>query len=114
MALLRLATDETTNIPLDEDGSFITVKADISKRVFRQIVAAMPKTVEGQDITPEEGMEFQQNLFTIFVVGWSLPVEPTVDNYLDLSEDAGRAVDEAVAKHFESLTVAKEEATKSA
>lgn len=114
MALLRLVGDATKPIPLGEDGDYIVVKSDISKRVFNRLLGIMPRQkAEGEDFTIEDGLNFQQSLFDIFVVGWSLDVPATLDNYLDLSTEAAEAVDAAVAKHFESLTLTKDESTKS-
>jgi hypothetical protein len=59
-------------------------------------------------------MEFQSTLFRVFVTGWSLDVEASIDNYMNLNREAGDAVDAALAKHFESLTPSDKEAAKSA
>lgn len=117
MALLRLANDETKKITLGDDpNEFIVVKSDISKRQFIQLIKSMPEGVTDENpITLDQGVAFQTTLFDTFIVDWSLSDVPaTVDNYLNLSREAAEAVDEAIAKHFESLTPSKDEATKSA
>lgn len=115
MSLLRLANDETKKIQLGDDpGDWIEVKADISKREFIALIKKMPEGVsEENPLTLDQGMAFQQDLFEAFIVQWSLDVEPTVDNYLNLGRSAADAVDAAIADHFASLTPTKDDATKS-
>lgn len=115
MALLRLASDATTNLPIgDDETDFITVRADISKRTFNKLIGLMPDVEEGATLTIEQGLTFQRDLFETFVVGWSLDTPPTVDAYLDLEKTAADAVDVAIGKHFEGLSPDKDDATKSA
>lgn len=115
MSLLRLAkSNATKRIDLSEDGDYIEVVADLSKRRFNELVSSMPSDVAETGLTIPQAIEFQRVLFETFVVGWSLDAEVSNSNYQELSKEAGDAIDSAVAKHFESLTPSQEENSKSA
>lgn len=110
MSILRKASTGTVKIMLD-DTDHIEVREEISKRDFNRFVGFMParEMAEGATLTVAEATELQKGLFEALVVGWSLPVPPTIEEYLALSSDAAAAVDEAVANHFKALSPSKEE-----
>lgn len=113
MSKLRLASADTKRIELgDED--FLVVKNDLSKRDFNGILKLLPPDYDSDSgFTFGQASDFACALFDCIVTGWSLDVEPTVENYLDLAQDAASAVDQALAEHFNSLTPSAEERTKS-
>jgi len=113
MGILRLASDETKRIDLgDED--YLDVRTDISKRDFNKILRALPEQFDAdKGFTVVEADEFTVPLFDMLVVGWSLPVEPTVDNYKSLARESATEVDRILVEHFNSLSPTKEETTKS-
>lgn len=113
MGKLRLASTDTVTLDLG-DGDSITVRSDITKRVFNSLVAHMPSDFdEKKGLTPAQGVEFQKGLFEALVVGWSMPIPASVENYLDLAPEAAAVIDTALADHFSKLTPSRDESTKS-
>jgi len=129
MGLLRSANDETKKLPLmipavpaedgtvgepTDSGDWVEVKKDVSKRAFKRIVEVMPENVTSDtQLTTAQALQFQQQLFEILVVGWSLDIAPSVDAYLDQPVDASNAIDTALSEYFASLTPGADDATKS-
>ena len=110
MGILRRASTETKQIDLDE-GDFVVVRMDISKRDFNRFIAYLPgRTVSEEDgMTPSEATELQKGLFETLVTAWSLDTEPTVEAYMDLSNEGATAIDTVLAEHFKSLQPTKQE-----
>lgn len=104
MGILKKASTETKRIELD-DSDYIEVRADISKREFNILAGNMPTGVQedGSGLSLTDATKFQEFLFGALVTGWSLPEKATTEAYNGLSAEAAQAVDEALAKHFESL-----------
>jgi tRNA isopentenyl-2-thiomethyl-A-37 hydroxylase MiaE len=104
MGILRTASTATKDILLDETD-YIKVRADLSKRDFNDLVTHMPQGVEkdGTGLSLADATKFQEYLFGALVVGWSLDVPATVEEYNNLSADAGQAIDAKLGEHFESL-----------
>lgn len=113
MGKLRLASGDTKRLDLG-DGDYLEVSADLSKRQFNELMSYMPnRTVsEESGLTPTEGAEFTRGLFTAFVKGWSLPDEPTIENYDRLATEAASIVDTALVEHFRELTPTDDERLK--
>jgi hypothetical protein len=119
MSILRLATATPKRIPLSEDGDYIDVRSEISKRTFNELIQLMPKGLDGSEESTKnmdmaDAFRFQNDLFRIFVTGWSLEADPTPENYEELERSAGEAVDKALGDHFASLAPSDKEADKSA
>jgi len=104
MGILRTASTATKEILLDETD-YIRVRADLSKRDFNDLVTHMPQGVEkdGTGLSLADATKFQEYLFGTLVVGWSLDVPATVEEYNNLSADAGQVIDAKLGEHFESL-----------
>jgi tRNA isopentenyl-2-thiomethyl-A-37 hydroxylase MiaE len=104
MGILRTASTETKTIMLDEED-FIKVRADLSKREFNELVSHMPSGVakDGEGLSLADATKFQEYLFGALVVGWSLDVPATVEEYNNLSAEAGQEIDVKLGEHFESL-----------
>lgn len=104
MGILRKATDEIKRIPLDETD-YIVVRADITKREFNALAGSMPPVSEGgAGLSVAQAAGFQRVLFETLVIEWSLSEgKPTLDEYDELSAEAGLVVDTKLAEHFESL-----------
>lgn len=109
MPLLRLANTEVKRINLDDEGSYIEVSPDITRRDFTRLIALSPDEAE---VSTERGLKMIEELFRIFVRGWSLDVEPSLEAYYDLPNDATSAIDAKLVEHFNSLTVGEPEAKK--
>ncbi len=111
---MRLVKSTNTKLDLG-DGDYIEVVADISKRTFNDLVAAMPQDVDEKGMTPKQGTEFQSAVFGAFVRGWSVededgnPVPADVQRYLDLPNEFAQKIDEKLLDHFNALTVTPDE-----
>ncbi len=105
MSILRKASEGTKTIKLvEDDDDYIVVRADISKREFNALAAAMPNNGQGGELTIPEAVVFTKFLFETLVVGWSLDdTKPTGEAYDELSAEGATAVDAILAAHFESL-----------
>lgn len=121
MGLLRLVdTNATTRINSD-DGDWIEVRANLSKREVDTILASMPESLV-RSATRPDGSEYTfdfgdssamaRSLFGALMVGWSLDAPCTVENYLSLSSDAGSWIDAQLFTHFNSLQMNKSESGK--
>jgi hypothetical protein len=109
---LRRARDESTRIEL-EDGDWLEVRADISKRDFNNLVKSMPQDIDAtKGFTPGQATEFGSALFTTLVLGWSSEDEPTVENYLALKREDADTIDTKLSEHFNAFTVPAEEQSK--
>lgn len=116
MGILRKASVETTRIYLGDEADgeqrdWLDVRTEISKRDFNRFINYLPgRTVSKDDkLTPGEAVELQKGMFEALVVGWSLSVPATVDEYELLETEGASAVDEALANHFNSLRPNKQE-----
>ena len=104
MGLLRVASQESKTITLGEEGDFIVVRSDISKRDFNALAARMPQGVADGNVSFSQASEFSGFLFGALVTGWSLSEgTPTVEEYEGLSAEGANAIDAALADHFSSL-----------
>ena len=102
MGILRKVSEETKTILLDETD-FVEVRADLSKRDFNTLAAAMPNKAQGSELTIAEATAFSGKLFEALVVGWSLSIPPTIEEYYTLSAESGTAIDGVLAEHFGTL-----------
>jgi hypothetical protein len=111
MALLRKASVETKRLPLGEDGDYIEVRTEISKRDFNRFIGFMParEVTESTGMTAVEALELQKGLFEVLVTGWSLEEPATVEAYEGLENEGATAIDTALAEHFKSLSPSKAE-----
>lgn len=113
MPILRKANTEPQQIPLDDEGSYISVTTDVTKGQFNALVEAMPQDVDDEKgLTPSQGTGLQTALFKTFVIGWSLDAEPTVEEYLGLPREAADAIDEALMTHFSKIQVGESDRKK--
>lgn len=104
MGILRTAATTTKTLMLDETD-YIEVRTDISKREFNELIANMPAGVEkdGTGLSMADATKFQEYLFGALVVGWSLDTAASIEEYNNLSAEAGQAVDEKLGQHFENI-----------
>ena len=118
---LRLASRKTTVLDLGEGGELV-VRTDISKGDFEALLARLPVDMGGGDntgFTPLEADNFTTGVFAMLVTGWNAtdedgnPVDPTVENYLQLPREATTILDAKLLDYFNSLSVTTEEKTKS-
>jgi len=113
MGVLKLASNETKRLDLDEE-SFLEVRTGVSKRQFRQLLDQLPDNWDSdRGFTPGQADDFSTSLFEMMVTGWSLSEPANVENYLELDRTASAAVDAALIEHFNALTPSQEERSKS-
>lgn len=114
MAKLRLASQETRRIDLG-DGDYLDVRKELSKNDYHKLLVRMPDDFgqENRDWRAAEIDDFMTALFETYVTGWSLPVPPTVENYLDLERAAATAVDSAISASWNDEGVSDTERSKS-
>lgn len=110
---LRLVGRDLESISLG-DNDWIKVKKELSKRDFLRIMETVPADKMEEDegkvrFSIAQAIDFQKMLFDILVEEWSLDVEPTVENYLDLNREGADAIDKALTEHFQMLVPSKEE-----
>lgn len=118
---LRLASRKTTTLDLGEGGELV-VRTDISKGSFNALLARLPTDMDGENanFTPLEADNFTTGVFGMLVVGWNAtdedgnPVDPTVENYLQLPREVTTVIDSQLLEYFNSLSVSETEKKSSA
>jgi len=113
---LRLASRKTTTLDLGEGGELV-VRTDISKGSFNALLARLPQDMSGSDnqFTPLEADNFTTGVFGMLVTGWNAtdedgnPVDPTVENYLQLPREVTSVIDEKLLDYFNGLSVSEPE-----
>lgn len=105
MPLLRRASNAPKKIELDNEGSYIEVNEDITRRQFNKLADALPDNIGDDSFTAAQGVGIQSVLFETFVIGWSLDAEPTIEEYEGLPQDAAAAIDDALMRHFGNVQV---------
>ena len=110
-SLIRLARTEGINLPVGDDGDFVIVREELTKKERNALIKKMPDraNIGETGMTVAEGVEFQNDLFEALVLGWSADMEASVENYLALPPAATDAIDEVLAKHFADMVPSKEE-----
>lgn len=111
MSLIRLANTAGTNLPIGDEGDYITVREEIDKRTRNALMKMMPMrdNLEETGLTIDEGLDFQTNLFEALVIGWSSDLACTTDNYLGLPPEATDAIDVVLADYFSKMMPSAEE-----
>jgi len=113
MGLLHIV-DQTETTQIDgEDGDFVIVRTNLTKRDMNTIVRGIPRsamTEEGDNL--EMALQTPEVLFGVLVTGWSLDVPPTVENYGLLPPEATNWLDGVLLEHFNSMSLTKEESGK--
>lgn len=115
MSVLKKATTETTRLPIGDEGDWLEVRAGLSKRDFNRFVNYMPTRSVDEDnpLNAGEAMSFATGLFEALVISWSAePTNPSVNDYLDLEQEAAGLIDSALMEHFQSLTPSQDEVNK--
>jgi hypothetical protein len=113
MGILRLASTDTKRVDLG-DGDYLEVRSDLSKRDFNGILKGLPADYDtDKGFSPGQADDFTIALFQTLVVGWSLDVPASVDNYLSLERSAATAVDEALMAQLNSISPDAKERAKS-
>jgi hypothetical protein len=118
---LRLVPKTTVRLDIGDDGDYIDVREDISRRQFNALLGKLPAEGLGDEgtISFSVASTFSEGLFDAFVEGWSVedakgkPVAATVDNYNELSRESSQLIDTAISEHFNSLTPDSQEQDKS-
>jgi hypothetical protein len=116
----QLVSRKTTVLTFDEGGELV-VKTDISKGDFNALLARLPTDMGGDDngFTPLEADNFTTGVFAMLVTGWNAtdadgnPVDPTVENYLQLPRDVTAIIDAKLLDYFNSLSVTEADKSKS-
>lgn len=115
MGLLKLAGTETTKVFTEDQEDWIELRASVSKGTINTLLSSLPDSMMQRAADGSTSYSFKeatsttQALFGSLVVGWSLPVEASVENYLALDNKAGDWVDSSLYNHFNSLQMSKDE-----
>jgi len=103
MSIFRKATEETKQLSIGDEGDFLVVRADISKREFNALAAKMP-TGGGENISIAQAADFTAVLFDTLVLAWSGGEgKPSGEDYLNLTAGVATLIDAALSEHFASL-----------
>jgi hypothetical protein len=121
MGFLRLADTSATKKIEHKDGDYIEVRANLSKREINSILGSLPGEVFAEAMKKSDSKDQSMTvgfraisetavaMFKTFVVGWSLPDAPTVDNYLALDPEPAAWVDGVLMEHWDSIQLRKDE-----
>jgi hypothetical protein len=116
MGFLELVNTTETKRFEHESGDWIEVKANVSKREVNAIAKRLPTSAyaENEDgsWTAEVAVGTAEALFGALVVGWSLPVPATVENYLALKGEPAAWIDQQLFQHFFNVQLTGDEAKK--
>lgn len=111
MGFLRLADLDAVKRIEHESGDWIDVRANLSKRDINRILTTLPQELlngTGQ-VTFQAAVGSAEALFAALLVGWSLEVPATVENYLNLDGEPAAWIDQKLFEHFNSLTLSEDE-----
>lgn len=112
MSLIRLASTETVDLPIGDDGDIVTVRKELSRRERNNLVVGFPVFKEGDTLTPEQGLAFQKVLFESLVTGWSADLPCNIETYEALPPAVSDLIDKALADHFAAMMPSAEETKK--
>ena len=115
---LRLAsTDSVTRIAHEGDEDWIEVRSNLSKKDMDGILRSLPKSLTSGarnadgtttfDIGDASDMAY--SLFKTVMVGWSLEIPCTFENYLALDSEPAQWIDGKLYEHFASLQTSQVE-----
>lgn len=111
---LRLVSKATTRLNIGEDGDWIDVREDISRREFNALISGLPaQDIQDGNIDFAVASTFAEGLFNVFVDAWSLDVPPSVENYNELTRESATLIDTTISEYFNSLTPDTQELEKS-
>ena len=100
MGKLRLANVEESRRYTTEDGEdYLDLRAQITKREASSLLKFAPRKEDDLD----GGLRFIEKAFADLIMGWSLPVEPTADNYNLLDAAGASWVDRTVGQHLRTV-----------
>lgn len=113
MALRLIKNIGTKRVNLSDGSDYIDLKQSMSKRDFISLMEEMGIQPDSDSDTVKlslsQAASFQERLFAIFCVGWSLDAEPIIENYLDLDRASADEVDSIILDHFKALMPSKDE-----
>lgn len=118
MGLLQLVDTTETKTVVGPEGDELILRANIAKRELNNIFKKMPASAFTRDeddplsYTIEMAVGTSEALFAALVVGWSLPVPATVENYLALQGPGAAWVDGVLFEHFSSAQMSETERPK--
>ena len=120
---LRLVSANTTRLDIGDDGDWIEVKEDLSRRDFNRIISTLPVNREGlntDEIDLDTATSFAEALFDVFVEDWSVTdgdsnkVKANVANYQLLDRASSQLIDSQLSDYFNGvIAVSDEDAQKS-
>jgi hypothetical protein len=108
MGILRKASASTVTLKLDEE-SWIEVREELGHKEFKKVINQLPEGSEEGKLSGPQALEVAELFFDIFVVGWSLPETPTLEEYQSLAPESTQAIATALSEHFNSLSVNQDE-----
>lgn len=120
---LRLVSANTTRLDIGDDGDWIEVKEDLSRRDFNRIISTLPVNRDGlntDEIDLDTATSFAEALFDVFVEDWSVTdsdsnkVKANVANYQLLDRASSQLIDAQLSEYFNGvIAVSDEDAQKS-
>lgn len=107
MGKLRLANIEETRRYYDDEGeSWLDLRAEITKREASSLLKFAPRKEDDLD----GGLRFIEKAFADLIMGWSLDIEPTAENYNLLDAAGASWVDRTVGQHLRTVLGSEAEA----
>jgi len=97
MGKLRLANVEESRRYYTEDGEdWLDLRAEITKREASALLKFAPRKEDDLD----GGLRFIEKAFADLIMGWSLDVEATAENYNLLDAAGAQWVDRTIGQHL--------------
>lgn len=114
MGFLKLADQSATKRYTHEQGDWIEVRENLTKAEMNYLLRVTPDSMIEPDQSSniavlKDAPGMAEHLFKMCVVGWSLDVEPTVENYLALDPQPGAWIDGVLYGHINGMNLTKEE-----
>jgi hypothetical protein len=106
MGFLRTVDTAATTTVKHEQGDFLTLRSNLSKREMNIVLGSLPaesfEKIGDNEVkfTFREGMGMAEGLFEALVVAWSLDEPPTARAYLALDPEPAAWVDSVLFEHF--------------
>lgn len=117
MGFLKLADKTAVKRYTHEEGDWVEVREYLTKAEMNYVLTQTPDSMIGIDETASTAIlrdspGMAQTLFGVLVTGWSLEVEPTVENYLALDPMPANWIDGVLYGHLNSMAMKKDESGK--
>lgn len=114
MGFLKLADQTAVKRYTHEEGDWVELREQLTKKEMNFLLRVTPDSMIEPDkdsniAVLKDAPGMAEHLFATCVVGWSLDIEPTVENYLALEPQAGSWLDGVLYGHINTMNLTKEE-----